>query len=549
MNTFHEDFRFGSAEWCTVDEIHRAKLMGREGPFIGFMHDNPLRLAGDAPLITIGGSGSGKLRDVIAFNLCGVPDRKGNWRGPPRILMNDPRGDGAAISIHNQVRLGKAAYCINPFSLHGLPQHRVNPWNVISKESPTFHADVKLLIGDLIPLSRGDEKYFSARAREWAEALVKTYVWNAPVSKTRDVVSMPDFCELVNAIEDPATWEAVAEQMLNAPDGDVRRVAAEMDNKRGAAPKEYGAIMGSIFEATSFLSIPEIRSALSGSDFSLEVLCQQDCTVYMMIPAEFLTLLAPMQRAIFGAAMLYKNRNPSAPQVLFLIDEAAQLGNFDALSRAYSYGRGMGIRAWSFWQDPGQITRNFGPSSLSSFVGSSQCRQFFGIRDYETARLVSNMLGQQTLEYDAPLDQDAARTSWVLSLRDLMAGSDPVEAGIKIGQFERAARHRTKQARALMTPDELMTMPEHKQVLFISGLGLKPILASKHPYYTRREMSGAYLPNPYHGRQDRVKLPGRWWATRVIRERVPELLAHWPQYQSGEWSYVDGFCPVPKEIL
>ncbi len=71
-----------------------------------------------------------------------------------------------------------------------------------------------------------------------------------------------------------------------------------------------------------------------------------------MIPAEFLGLLAPMQRAIFGSAMLYKNRHPSAPTVLFLIDEAAQLGNFEALSRAYSYGRGMGIRAWSFWQDP-----------------------------------------------------------------------------------------------------------------------------------------------------------------------------------------------------
>jgi type IV secretion system protein VirD4 len=544
MSTFHEEFRFGSAVWSAVEDIHRAKLTGRQGPFIGYKGRRPLRLAGDAPLLTIGGSGSGKLRDVIAFNLCGAPAGKGELIAPARLLMNDPRGDGAAISIHNQIRFGKAAYCINPYGLHGLPQHRVNPWNVISKDSATFHADVKLLIGDLIPLSQGDEKYFSARAREWAEALVKNFVWNAPVSQTRDAVSMTDFYELVNAIEDPGAWEAVAEQMLNSADGDVRRVAAEMDMKRDRAPKEYGAIMGSVFENISFLSIPAIRNTLSGSDFSLEALCQQDCTVYLMIPAEFLGLLAPMQRAVFGSAMLYKNRHPSAPTVLFLIDEAAQLGNFDALSRAYSYGRGMGIRAWSFWQDPGQIMRNFGPNSLSSFVGSSQCRQFFGIRDYETARLVSNMLGQQTLEYDALLEQDAARTSREHALRELLAGGDPFDAGIKIGQFERAARHRTKQARALMTPDELMTMPEHRQVLFISGLGLHPIQASKYPYFLRPEMAGAYLPNPFHGRQDRVSIAGRWWSARVIRERVPARLAHWPQYQSGEWSYVEGFRPA-----
>jgi type IV secretion system protein VirD4 len=81
-------------------------------------------------------------------------------------------------------------------------------------------------------------------------------------------------------------------------------------------------------------------------------------------------------------------------------------------------------------------------------------------------------------------------------------------------------------------------------VLFISGLGLKPIKANKYPYYTRPEMAGGYLPNPYHGPQDRVPIAGRSTLSRVIRERVPTRLAHWPQYQSGEWSYVEGFRPV-----
>lgn len=544
MTSFHEEFRFGSARWAKLDEVLHAGLTNKPGPFIGFAGGRPLRLAGDAPLITFGGAGSGKLRDILAYNLCGFRVG-GGWNAPRRMLVNDPRGELAAISISNQIRLGKAAYCINPFGLHGLPKHRVNPWNIIRKDSATFHADVKLLIADLIPLPTGDEKYFSARAREWSDALLRTYVAGKPASRTRDAVSLPEFYDLVNAIEDPSCWESVAEQMLNQPDSDIRRIAAEMDNKRANAPKEYGAIMGSLFESISFLSDPSVRDTLSGSDFSLEVLCQRDCNVYLMIPAEYLSLLAPMQRAVVGSTILYKTRNPAAPGVLLIVDEAAQLGNFEALPRTYTYGRGAGLRAWSIWQDPGQITRNFGPAALSSFIGSSQCRQFFGVRDLETARTVSAMLGQQTLEYDSVLEQDAAKRNLARVVAEVMNGGDPFAAGLSYKQFSRAAKHRTKQARALMTPDEVLGMPEHEQVLFISGLKLRPILAQKYPYYTRPEMAGAYLPNPYHPPHDLVAIADGWRGhARVIKERVPSRLAHWPQYQSGEWSYVAGYRPA-----
>lgn len=156
------------------------------------------------------------------------------------------------------------------------------------------------------------------------------------------VISMPAFYDLINEIEDPHAWADFAEVMLNMPDGHVRRVAAEMDSKRSDAPKEYGAIMGSIYQNINFLSDPVIRDCLSGGDFSLDVLCQRDVNIYICIPAEYISLLAPMQRAIIGSSMLYKQRRPDAPRVLFLIDEAAQLGHFETLLRAYSYGRGMG---------------------------------------------------------------------------------------------------------------------------------------------------------------------------------------------------------------
>lgn len=546
MSAFHEEFRFGSARWAPPEEIARAGLHSPSGPFMGYLDTRPLRLAGDAPVITFGGAGSGKLRDVLAYNLCGVRDRHGAWSAPRRMIINDPRGELAAISLGNQIRLGKAAYCINPFGLHDLPRHRVNPWNILRHDSPTFHADAKLLVADLIPLPAHGDDYFGRRARELSEALIKSHVTSVEGSRTRDAITLAAFYDLINMMAVQSGWDLLVQRMMSMPDSDIRRVAEEMDSKRREAPKEYSGIVGSLYEAVQSLSIPSIRETLSGSDFSLEVLCQEDCNIYLVIPAEYLGLLAPIQRAIFGTAILYKNRNPSAPGVLLVVDEAAQLGNFEALLRAYSYGRGMGLRTWSFWQDPGQITRNYGPTALSGFVGSSQCRQFFGVRDLDTARLASQMLGQQTLEYDDELQQRFARMEAARIIHGVLSGGDPLDAGIGLGYSVVAARHRTKQARALMTPDEILNLPEDEQILFISGLGLAPVRANKRPYFTRAEMAGGYLPNPFHPPLDRVSIAGRWgqrWV-RVIREAVPAHFAHWPQHQSGQWAYPEGFRPA-----
>lgn len=516
----------------------RAGLGGPSGVFLGYHGQTALRLESDSPLITFGGAGTGKLSTVLGYNLCGMRTRNG-WTAPRRMYMNDPRGEGAATAIHNHVCLGKAALCINAFRLHGLPAHKFNVWDFLRSISPTFHVDVKWAVSNLLPLS-GKEPYWDLRARDWCEALIRHYVVR------HGGITMPAFFDLMNSIEDPVAWADIAEAMLNSHEGDVRRVASEMDSKRETSPREHGAVLGVIFNAIGALSIPAVREMLGGSDFSLEILCKEDCTIFNVTPAEFSALLAGIQRAIISTLILYKSRHPSAPRILLAIDEANTLGpGFEALLHGYTYGRGMGIRMWTFWQDTQQIVRNFGREALSGFIGSSQVRQFLTPRDLDTARFVSDMLGVQTLEYDLSLDQAAAHRNKVHIARELLAGGDPFELGLNYAQQARAAINRTKQARLLQTPDEVLNAPEDSQYLFISGLGLKPIFANKYPYWTRAECAGAYGCNPYHPPADRVRIKTRFgmkWA-RVITERVPQRYAHLPQYASGYWQYIEGYRP------
>ena len=143
-----------------------------------------------------------------------------------------------------------------------------------------------------------------------------------------------------------------------------------------------------------------LQRALENPRASLSATCDpvQPATWFINIPVEYVAIWAPVLRTMFTVQMLYKSRIPSSPPVNMIIDEAGQLGSFDALLRSFTFGRGAGVRAWALFQDAGQITRNFGPTGLQGFMGSAALRQFFGVRDYQTAQLVSSMLGQETLE-------------------------------------------------------------------------------------------------------------------------------------------------------
>jgi type IV secretion system protein VirD4 len=534
-STFNEKHRFGSAGWASEDDLRAAGLFNRAGPQIGYWNKTPIHLDGDAPMITIGGAGSGKLRDLLSYVLCNAP-------GVPMIVL-DPRGELAAISLHNLVRDDELGYCWNPIALCGNPQHGCNPLDILSPDAPDFHANVAFITEGLIALRGGEGQYFCMRAREWTGALMKSRV------EKNGRTSLPDLYRTINAIEsDRNAWADQLEAMLASRFDDVRRVAGEMLTKQQDAPKEFGGIMGEIYGCFAFLNDPVLLTWLEESEFSLAALVDQSrvSKIFLNIPAEYLSVWSPLVRLFFTVAMLYKSRNPGGRRVMLLVDEAGQLGRFDALVRAYTYGRGAGVRAWSIWQDAGQIVRNLGSTALQGLLGSSQMRQFFGVRDYDTARLVSSMLGTETLEYDDTLQQDAAKRQKYETVRRVMSGGDPFEAAYDYAHFNRNAEHRTKQARALMTPDEILAMPEDRQILFISGKNLKPILAWKYPYYTRREMAGRYLPNPYHPPMDYVPIPGMFGTKRVpvITENVPPRLAALPQYKGGQWSYVKGHRPV-----
>lgn len=527
--------RFGSAAWATENEVRQAGLLAGHGLPIGYLGDAPIHLEGDAPMLTIGGAGSGKLRDLLGHVVC--------TSGNQRMFILDPRGEMAALSLHSFSRHRAYAYCWNPTGLHGnhLPQHRINPLDLLTLRSSTFHADCKFIAEGLIPLSHGSGRYFEQRARQWLEVLLKSLV------EQNGQVDFPTLYRTLNLIEgDTNRWADQLRTMLNSAMEDVARTASEMLIKQQDTPKEFSGILGTLYAELGFLSDPMLLQALERPDMSLEELCtsSRPTSIFINVPIEYVSMWAPVLRTMFIVTMLYKSRHPAAPRVTMITDEAGQLGNFEALLRSFSFGRGAGIRSWAVFQDIGQIARNFGSAAVQGFIGSAQLRQFFGVRDYETAQLISNMLGTETLEYDDFVRQSEARLHKRQSALALLTGADPFASGFSYSHYDFASREHSKAPRYLLSPDEVLALREDEQVLFIAGRNLKPLFANKHPYFERREMAGLYTNNPFHS-ADRVQVRTLWgdkWVP-IITEPVPPALASFPQYQSGYVRYPRGFRP------
>jgi type IV secretion system protein VirD4 len=321
----NETYRFGSAAWANKTQIAAAGLLTPKGPQIGFFDNLPLYLDSDAPMICIGGAGSGKLRDMLAYILCGS--------SLAHLFVLDLRGELGAISIHNFAPAGVRVWFFNPAGIAGLPQHRCNPLDILRADSPRLHADCKMIAESLVPFTGSDNgKYFEQRARDWIEAFLKHLV------EQHGAVSFPLLYRLMNMIEgDTDAWASQLELMLQSKFDPVRRTAGEMLAKQQEAQKEFGAIMGTIYGNLGFLDDPMLLAALDAPDFSLSELCDKakPASFFLNVPIEYINTWSPLLRCFFTVAMLYKSRAPDAPRLTMIIDEAGQLGGrFEALLRA-----------------------------------------------------------------------------------------------------------------------------------------------------------------------------------------------------------------------
>lgn len=528
--------RFGSAAFANEEDVSRAGMFQR-GPnslFLGFVDGRPIFWNGPGGLLLTAGARSGKYRDLLAYNTC-----DGIYSG--HLVVLDPKAEDEAVSGISALSK-RYKYTWNPHALNGSRQDRCNVVEYVRADSPTLVSDVKVLCEGLISLSGSPQAvYFEKRARELMEAIILT------LTRLDGVLTVPRLYRVINLIPgNTDEWREFAFEMHESGFEIAERVEEEIAASRGKESGGMTGILGELFKAVACYSEPRLMASVSPPyTFSLADLAAHDkrCVLHIMPPAEFINAWSPAIKMIFVGLRIFKSRNPSAPPQTWIIDEAAQLDKFPLIVEAFSIGAGLGIRPVAVFQSADQM-KAIGPQADNVITASAACRVYFGIRDLSSATTLSRMLGAQTLEFDDMAAQARALHAKQQAMHALMEGGDFVQAGLDMVHHSQMANLRTKQQRWLRTPDEILTMPGDRALVFADGLP-GAIEARRAPYYEQRFMAGRFLPNPYHPPSDRVRVKTAFGMKerRVITERVPESYAHLPQYRGGYWSYVEGFRP------
>jgi type IV secretory pathway TraG/TraD family ATPase VirD4 len=153
---------------------------------------------------------------------------------------------------------------------------------------------------------------------------------------------------------------------------------------------------------------------------------------------------------------------------------SGQLGRLDSLADNITLLRGYGAQLWLFVQDLSQLKAVY-PRWQSFLANTSQ--QFFGTADYDTARYISDALGQRTIRFETA--SRSQHSAWRL----------------KPGTFS-AATGEHIQGRSLLTPDEVMRLGPARPIIMIAGE--PPWLLDRINYLTDPAYAGRFDPNPMH---------------------------------------------------
>lgn len=500
----------GSARWGTGDEFRATEEeteslrtgRGIEGKILLGRHaDGSLMVLRETAghLLTVATTQSGKTIGTVLTN--GLA-----YAGS--MVFTDPKAECFFVTAeHRRKRLGQTVYVLDPFEVTVRREHSMMAFFNPLRLMPTTGPEGKLalvraraLTETLILESTGENAFWDRMARQVGTGFILyiAYQFDCGCSQEtafpvetpygRDLLTLRFLTTL--GAED---FEAVLTHMSGSHHPLVRRVANVL---LGADEKTRQNIMTSVQSQLAFLDAPQMASVLgefvpdaSGRTSKPNPLPHANLgqlkkkgvrqTVYLVVPPPFLEAYGPWARLMIVAITDVVTRTTGRPEVpiLMMLDEFGNIGKVDAVRRGVTLVAGYGIRYWLIVQDLAQVEEVYGKAWRTMFA-NARVKQLFGTSDLHTAKELSELMGDTTVYSDSG-----------------SSGKSLDSAGV-IGKGKSVSDSASEKGRRLVTPDEVLTTPNAKQILQIRGH--RPVYANKLSYLEMPEVRGLYLPNPMY---------------------------------------------------
>ena len=442
----------GSARFATDKEVaplarvHTGLLIGRDTKT-----GKPLRFSGPAHLLTMAPTRTGKGVGTIIPNLL-TADRS--------VICIDPKRENAKIAGRARRQFGPV-HVLDPFGITGRHSAAFNPLDTLDTDGLDVAEDARTLADALVfdePGTAGE-----AHWNEEAKGLIGGLILHLVAQETGDRRTLATLREYLTLAPEAFATLLKGMQASTAASGLIARAA---NRHLGKSDREAAGVLSAAQRHTHFLDSPRMHRVLDESYFSFADLKRQNITVFLVLPPDRLSTYSRLLRLQVTQSLLDMARTPEKPKVpvLYLLDEFAALGHLGPVERAMGLMAGYGVQLWPILQDVHQLRATYGQRA-GTYLSNAGVLQVFGVNDHDSARLVSDLLGQETVVF-----QTMARAI------------DAEQSGITYSQ------HHT--ARPLLMPDEIRSLPAHTQLLFLAGQ--RPIVAGKLAYYADPEFKGMF---------------------------------------------------------
>ena len=453
---------YGSARWAGLEEVRTAGMTQSTGVFLGLFEEHYLRHQGPEHVLTFAPTRSGKGVGLVVPTLL-------SW--PASAVIHDIKGENWSLTagwrsrfshclLFNPVDPASAAY--NPLlevrrgthevrDVQNIADILVDPEGALERRNHWEKTSHALLVGAIL------------------------HVLYAGQDKT--------LCGVANFLSDPAcTFELTLHRMMSTPHlGDMthpvvasaaREVMNKSDNERS----------GVLSTAMSFLGLyrdPTVAEVTSRCDWRIADLisAKHPVSLYLVVPPSDISRTKPLIRLILNqiGRRLTESLDGSdgiarKHKLLLMLDEFPALGRLDFFETALAFMAGYGLRAFLIAQSLNQIDKAYGQNH--SILDNCHVRVTFATNDERTAKRISETLGTAT-ELRAQRNYAGHRLApW---LGHLMVS-------------------RQETARPLLTPGEVMQLPNDEAVVMVSGLA--PIRAKKIRYFIDTNFKPRVLPAP-----------------------------------------------------
>jgi len=442
----------GSARFATNKEVaplaraDTGLLIGRDPK-----SKRPLRYDGPAHLLTMAPTRTGKGVGTIIPNLL-TADRS--------VICIDPKGENAKIAGRARQQFGPV-HVLDPFGVTGLPSAAFNPLDQLDLAGLDVAEDASTLADALV----FDEPGMAGEAHwnEEAKALIAGLILHIAAQEPRErrnLATLRDYLTLA-----PEAFAALLKDMQASPEA-AGLVARAANRHLGKSDREAAGVLSAAQRHTHFLDSPRMVAVLGRSDFRFADLKRRNVSVFLVLPPDRLSTYSRWLRLLVAQSLTDMARDPAKPAVpvLYLLDEFAALGHLAPVERAMGLMAGYGVQLWPILQDVHQLRATYGQRA-GTFLSNAGVLQVFGVNDHDSARLVSDLLGQETVVFQT-----------------MSRALDAEKTGITYGEQHTA--------RPLLTPDEVRNLPQNLELLFLAGQ--RPIVAGKLAYYADAEFRGLY---------------------------------------------------------